>query len=117
MEKIANIKRGTEIVMFQPCVRNSEEGLGDDIFVYLGLKSSAAESMYQRMAEVIQANLRGLTNDTSYSMKNARVYFKLEAQLRVKPLMIALPYFGEYDNNLDTKTDWCTYNISTTRGY
>lgn len=28
MEKIANIKRGTEIVMFQPCVRNSEEGLG-----------------------------------------------------------------------------------------
>jgi len=86
-------------------------------FVYLGLKSSAAESMYQRMAEVIQANLRGLTNDTSYSMKNARVYFKLEAQLRVKPLMIALPYFGEYDNNLETKTDWCTYNISTTRGY
>lgn len=86
-------------------------------FVYLGLKSSAAESMYQRMAEVIQANLRGLTNDTSYSMKNARVYFKLEAQLRVKPLMIALPYFGEYDNDLETKTDWCTYNISTTRGY
>jgi IS605 OrfB family transposase len=28
LEKISNIKRDTEIVVFQPCVRNSEEGLG-----------------------------------------------------------------------------------------
>lgn len=87
------------------------------VFVYLGLKSSAAESMYQRMAEIIQSNIRKLSGNSSYSMKKAQLYFKLEATVRVKPLMITIPFFNEYDNNLDTKTDWCTYKISTVRGY
>lgn len=87
------------------------------LFVYLGLKSGSAEDMYQRMAEVIQANIRKLSGDNTYSMKKAQVYFKLEATIRVKPLMITLPIFNDYDNNMDTKTDWCTYKISTVRGY
>lgn len=87
------------------------------VFVYLGLKSDSAEDMYQRMAEVIQANIRKLSGDNTYSMKKAQVYFKLEATVRVKPLMITLPIFNDYDNNMDTKTDWCTYKISTVRGY
>lgn len=87
------------------------------VFVYLGLKSGSAEDMYQRMAEVIQANIRKLSGDNTYSMKKAQVYFKLEATIRVKPLMITLPIFNDYDNNMDTKTDWCTYKISTVRGY
>ena len=87
------------------------------VFVYLGLKSSSAEAMYQRMAEVIQANMRGLTGQAGYSMKKAQLYFQLKAQIRVKPLMIALPFFNDYNNNMDTKTDWCTYEINTTLGY
>ena len=87
------------------------------IFVYLGLKSSAGEAMYQRMAEVIQANMRKLTKQTTYSMSKSQLYFKLSATIRVKPLMITLPYFKEYENHMDTKTDWCTYTINTTRGY
>lgn len=87
------------------------------VFVYLGLKSSAAEDMYQRMAEVIQANIRKLSGEDSYSMKKAQVYFKHEATIRVEPLMITLPIFNGFDNNMDTKTDWCTYKISTVRGY
>lgn len=88
-------------------------------FVYLGLKGSSAEAMYQRMAEVMQTNMRKLTNVSSYSMKKARLYFKLNATIRVSPLMITLPFFNDddYDNNMDTKTDWCTYQISTVRGY
>ena len=87
------------------------------VFVYLGLKSSCAEDMYQRMAEVIQANIVKLSGDKTYSMKKARVYFKLEATVRVKPLMITLPIFNDYDNNMDQKTDWCTYKVTTVRGY
>lgn len=87
------------------------------VFVYLGLKSSCAESMYQRLSEVIQANMRKLTGVDTYSMAKARLYFKLNATIRVKPLMITIPYFNGYDNNMDTKTDWCTYKISTVRGY
>ena len=87
------------------------------LFVYLGLKSKAAESMYQRMAEVMQANIRKLSGNNEYTMQKAKVYFKLEAVIRVQPLMVALPIFNGYDHDLTTKTDWCTYKITTVRGY
>lgn len=89
------------------------------LFVYLGFNSDAQQGMYQRMAEVIQFNIGTMANNTTYSLKNSQMYFKLNAELRVKPLMIALPFFSmdEYSNNLTTETDWCTYKIETVRGY
>ena len=90
------------------------------IFVYSGLSGggSVEDDMYERMAEIIQANMRKLIGEGStYSMSKCQVYFKLNATLRVKPLMITLPIFNDYENNLDTATDWCTYTISTVRGY
>lgn len=89
------------------------------LFVYLGFNSNAQAGMYQRMAEVIQFNIGTLAKNETYSLTKSRLYFKLDAELRVSPLMIALPFFSydEYQNELDTKTDWCTYNISTVRGY
>lgn len=89
------------------------------LFVYLGLNSNAQAGIYQRMAEVIQFNIGTLAENDTYSLTKSRLYFKLDAELRVSPLMIALPFFSydEYQNELDTKSDWCTYNISTVRGY
>lgn len=88
------------------------------VFVYLGLKGSAAEDMYQRMAEVIQTNIgKKIGENSGYSLSKSQVYFQLEAQIRVKPLMITMPIFNDYQNNMDTKTDWCTYTIKTVRGY
>lgn len=87
------------------------------LFVYIGITGANKDAMYQRLAEVIQGNIRHISGDDSYSMKNARLYFRFEAQCRVSPLMISLPHFAEYDNNMDTETDWCTYNISLIRGY
>ena len=71
----------------------------------------------QAPAEVIQANMRKVGAGDSYSMKLSRVYFRLKATIQVKPLMINMPIFNEYENNMDTKTDWCTYEIDTVRGY
>ena len=102
------------------------------IFVYLGLSGGGTveEDMYRRIGEVIQSNMcmhDGIkdysktsadgSTTSLYTLKNSRVYFKLEATLRTEPLMIAMPVFNEYDNNMDTQTDWCTYKISTVRGY
>ena len=87
------------------------------LFVYIGITGANKDAMYQRLAEVIQGNIRHISGDDSYSMKNARLYFRFEAQCRVSPLIISLPHFAEYDNNMDTETDWCTYNISLIRGY
>ena len=89
------------------------------LFVYLGLNGDAEEGIYQRMAEVIQFNIGTMANKTDYSLKKSQLYFQLHAELRVSPLMITLPVFNqdEYDNQMTTKTDWCTYDITTVRGY
>jgi len=87
------------------------------IFTYLGLKGSNKQQMYYRVAEVIESNMAKITKG-SYKMSNVRMYFSLKATLRVKPMMVALPYyFDEYDNLMMTTTDWCTYKVSVVRGY
>lgn len=87
------------------------------VFVYLGLKSSKCEQMYYRIAEVIESNMAKATGG-GYKMSKVRMYFTLDATLRVKPLMVTLPYyFDEYENTMAATTDWCTYKVKTTRGY
>ena len=89
------------------------------LFVYLGFSGSGSAGMYQRMAEVIQFNIGTMAQNSKYSLKNAKLYFRLNSELQTKPLMITLPYFkmDEYKNDLTEKTDWCTFKISTVRGY
>lgn len=95
------------------------------LFVYSGLAGGGAveKNMYIRIAEVIQANMNkvikasGATPAKDFSMKNARVYFTLKAQLRVEPLMLALPMFEGYNTGSDDIKDFCTYEIRITRGY
>lgn len=89
-------------------------------FVYAGLcgGDDVEQNMYKRMAEVIQTNMRKLIGDnSSYSMKKCQLYFKLEATIRVKPLMVSLPIVSQYESSLATETDWRTYQISVVRGY
>lgn len=90
-------------------------------FVYMGLngRDSVEAAMYQRVAEVIQANMRKISKKDNYTMKKAQVYFQLNAEIRVKPLMLSLPLFNgdEYENNPAESTDWRTYKIRVVRGY
>lgn len=87
------------------------------LFTYLGLKGSYKQQMYLRVAEVIESNMAKVTGG-SFKMSNVKMYFSLKATLRVKPMMVALPYyFDEYDNLMMTTTDWCTYKVSVVRGY
>ena len=103
--------------------KNQDEGIFYSdyltIFVYCALSGGGTmeENAYKRTAEVIQANMRKVGAGDSYSMKLSRVYFRLKATIQVNPLMINMPIFNEYENNMDTKTDWCTYEIDTVRGY
>lgn len=89
------------------------------VFVYTGLgNNGVATDMLKRMAEVMQTNMKkqeGVPED--YSLTKSKVYFKLDAKMRVKPIMISLPYFTGYDNDMNNSDDWCTYDISMVRGY
>lgn len=89
------------------------------LFVYTGLSGGGEleENMYKRIAEVIQTNIGKLSGVNDYSLKKSIVYFELSATVRVKPLMVTLPIFNDYSNNMNTKKDWCTYTIKLKRGY
>jgi hypothetical protein len=90
------------------------------LFVYSGLAGGGdlENDMYVRMSELIEHNMRqqnGIPKD--YSLSKTRMYFTLNATLRVKPLMVTLAYFDDYDSSMETATDWCTYTVTVTRGY
>ena len=85
-------------------------------FVYMGIKGNSADAIYQRLAEVMQSNMIRATGNENYSMKKACMYFKLNAEIRVKPLMMALPIVRNNGYELEG-TNWRTYRIKTVRGY
>lgn len=88
------------------------------LFIVCGMQSGKGESMTLRCADIIQSNMRKVTSNDGYSLKNAKTYFELDSQLRVDPLLITLPIYSQYNEAYDsTNTDWCTYNIKTIRGY
>jgi hypothetical protein len=89
------------------------------MFTLLGFYSDKADAMYARIGDVIQANMRHIIGSagSSYKLSNSIVYFKFEATLRVKPLMLALPIASDIEGNPKDNTDWCTFTYTTVRGY
>lgn len=87
------------------------------LFVYCALTNNEKDT-YTRLGNLISANMIRLTGIKDYSLAKTQMYFQLKADLRVKPLMVAIPYYlDEYDNNLPTATDWCSYKVTEVRGY
>ncbi len=87
------------------------------LFTLLGFQSDSASEMYRRTADLIQVNMRKMTGNNDFKMKNAKTYFQIDATIRVDPLMLAMPLARTYDKNPYGKTDWCTFNINVMRGY
>jgi len=90
------------------------------LFVYLGLAdgySGSNDGMLQRMANVIEKNMQLRTGKDDYSLENTEVYFQFKSKLRVRPLMLTLPYYSDYVEDPNMKDDWCTFEVDTIRGY
>lgn len=96
---------------------------GDYLYVFLliGYRDTGAlgQGMYKRTGDVIQSNIRHLIggDGSGYKLNKSIVYFNMEATLRVKPLMLALPIANGYGDEVKNSTDWCTYRYKATRGY
>ena len=77
------------------------------------------------MGKLIEANMGKILSagadgsSAKFDLSKTRMYFSLKAKLRVKPLMVTIPYYlDEYDTKgMRTATDWCTYDIDIVRGY
>lgn len=106
--------------------KNQDEGLFYSdyltLFVYCAFSTSESD-VYTRLGNLISANMHKVLSadagkEVNYSLANTHMYFVLEAKLRVDPLMVTIPYYlDEYDNQMKTATDWCTYDIRVVRGY
>ena len=95
----------------------------DYLYVFLLLSARAGGNTYKAMllrtGNVIEANM-GLKK-SGYDLSKARCYFKLHANVLVKPLMLSLPIVDTLEgvNTVEfrEKTDWRQYIIDTIRGY
>lgn len=107
--------------------KNKDQGLFYSdymtLFVYCGFTHNET-AMYRRLGSLIEANMHTVLSNKSgksenYSLTKTRMYFSLKADLRVKPLMVTIPYYlDEYDTKgMRTATDWCSYDIDIVRGY
>lgn len=79
------------------------------------------EKVLLRTADLVQANMQHLNKDynsgTSFLMKKANTYLKVEATIAVEPLMLAIPMIEETVHDQLSGVNWYTINYSATRGY
>ena len=79
---------------------------------------------YKRIADVIQVNMANNPKtkesyaDTGFKLKSCRTYYSIDTKVRVKPMMVALPYATEWGTDtLLTNFDWNTFTYKTVEGY
>ena len=88
------------------------------MYLYIALCANE-DDIYKRTADVIQRNMEtNYPELAGFRMSKAQTYFQLHADIRVKPLMMKLPYAQMSGIEvLDTAT-WNTFEIEPmTRGY
>lgn len=82
------------------------------------LISNSANNVYARTMDVVQANMsRKILNDESYLLRNAQLYYKLNVNIKTKPLMLELPFAKEMEGNPYQSENWYTNKYSYIRGY
>lgn len=91
------------------------------LFLCMGFNGKNASEMYYRVGDLIQANMRKTQGD-KYTLNKSRVYFKLNAKVRVDPLMLEIPMVSSYTEGIGAtesiaQDDWCTFEINVVRGY
>ena len=82
------------------------------------------DAVYKRMSDVIQVNmannpkLEESYKETGFKMQSALTHYEIDTTVRVKPLMVALPYAREYGTGTLLETfDWNTFEYKTAEGY
>lgn len=94
------------------------------LFLMISLFKNEQE-VINRIADVIQMNMEkkeGTISDTGLSdgaffMKNASTHINIEATVKVKPLMMALPFMAETTTSQLSGTKWYTVKYNGTAGY
>ena len=80
--------------------------------------SSNPDQVYKRIAEIIQTNIGARTGKGSnYLLSNSQVFYKLDAKIKVDPILFTLNLFKDYVDGQPIRKDWNTYDLEIVRGY
>lgn len=86
------------------------------LFLVIGMCTDKGEkSVLLRTADAIQANMA--MKEKGYLLANSAVYVELDANVLVKPAMMALPLFGDLENNPVNNQKWYTVECFAVKGY
>ncbi len=105
-----------------------ENGLYYSDYMYITLLSGLMnDSLYSKMllrtGDLIQANMNLMKKDNKdgFDFSKTKCYFKIDAELKVKPLLIDLPIVNSMNGvdveGMKNSTGWCTYKVAFSRGY
>lgn len=91
------------------------------LFLMIGLTSDQHyPDMLLRIGDLIEANMQQSGHE-NFDLGKSICYFRLNAKVRVKPLMLTLPVVrsmeGVDPSSLLESKDWCTYDVNIYRGY
>ncbi len=98
---------------------NAAFSYSDYVSVYLFIALCANEdAIYKRTADVIQLNMiENYPELGEYKLANAHTYFRIDANIRVKPLMLELPYAKMCGIEAPEDGAWNTLHSEAVRGY
>ena len=80
------------------------------------ITQSSENDVLCRMADVIQVNMRKNTSE-SFKLVNSNSYFMIDADIGVKPLMLAIPINASEANPFSDGKKLTDFKYSMTRGY
>jgi hypothetical protein len=84
------------------------------MYLFISLCTSP-DNIYKRTADVIQTTMA--QNSDGYLLSKAKTFFNLEATVRVKPMMMKLPYAQQSGIEVSDTETWNTFNINVSKGY
>lgn len=89
------------------------------LLLFLKLLGSESYNIYGRLSDVIQTNMsKCVLKDDNYSFEKSQVYYTINANVKVKPLMLDTSYIKSFMSGASNRMDnWNTINYETTRGY
>ena len=72
--------------------------------------------MYERLGNVIEANMQ-MRSDETYDLSHAHTMFFISGKMEVDPYMMGLPLASEFEGSAFESLDWTRFTFKTTRGY
>ena len=83
-------------------------------FLFIEL-CTAPDDIYKRTADVIQTTMA--QNDSEFVLSKSLTYYTIETKVRVKPMMMTLPYAQQSGVTVTDTDTWNTFEYKTSKGY